>query len=76
MGIGYLLGGFACLLYTILVGYFGGMKKSPGVLRLAKMKINKNMSDAVAAKICLIAGGVVLAVGVFLFVFGAIQGAA
>ena len=75
MGIGYLLGGIACLLYAVLVGYFGGIKKSPGVLRLAKMKINKSMSDAAAAKICLIAGGVVLAVGVFLFVFGAIQGA-
>jgi len=76
MGIGYLLGGIACLLYAILVGYFGGIKKSPGVLRLAKMKINKNMSDDAAAKICLIAGGIVLAAGVFLFVFGAIQGAA
>ena len=48
MGIGYLLGGIACLLYIILVGYFGGIKKSPGVLRLAKMKINKNMSDDAA----------------------------
>ena len=76
MGIGYLLGGIACLLYAILVGYFGGIKKSPGVLRLAKMKINKNMSDDAAVKICLIVGGIVLAVGVFLFVFGAIQGAA
>jgi hypothetical protein len=76
MGIGYFLGGVACLLYTVYVGYFGGIKKSPGVLRLAKMKINKNMSDDAAAKICLIAGGVVLAVGIFLFVFGAIQDAA
>jgi hypothetical protein len=70
------LGGIECLLYAVLVGNFGGTKKSPGVLRLAKMKINKNMSDDVAARICLIAGGVVLAVGIFLFVFGAIQGAA
>ena len=75
MGIGYLLGGIACLLYAALVGYFGGIKKSPGVLRLAKMKINKNMSDDATAKICLIAGGVVLAVGIFLFIFGAMQGA-
>jgi len=41
MGIGYLLGRFACLLYTILVGYFGGIKKSLGVLRLAKMKLTR-----------------------------------
>ncbi|MFC1914707.1 hypothetical protein ACFLWK_00405 [Chloroflexota bacterium] len=76
MGIGYLLGGIACLLYAVLVGYLGGIKKSPGVLRLAKMKINKNMSDDAAVKTCLIAGGVVLAGGVFLFILGAIQGAA
>ncbi|MFC1872808.1 hypothetical protein ACFLYV_03725 [Chloroflexota bacterium] len=75
MGIGYFLGGIACLLYTIYVGYFGGVKKTPGVLRLAKMKINKSMSDNAAAIICLIAGGVVLAVGIFLFIFGVIQGA-
>jgi len=70
------LGGIACLLYTVFVGYFGGIKKSPGLLKLVKMKINRNMSDAAAAKISLVAAGVVLAAGVFLFIFGAIQGAA
>jgi hypothetical protein len=74
MGTGYLLGGIACFLYAVLVGYFGGIKKSPGLLRLAKMKLNKKMSDETAAKITLIAAGIVLAVGIFLFTFGAIQG--
>jgi len=72
MGIGYLLGGIVCLLYTVSVGYFGGIKKSPRLLKLVKMKLNKNMSDAAAAKICLIAAGVILAVGIFLFIFGTI----
>ena len=36
MGIGYLLGVIACLLYATLVGYFGGTKKSPGLLKLVK----------------------------------------
>lgn len=76
MGIGYLLGGVACLLYAVLVGYFGGIKKSSGLLKLVKMKLNKNMSDDAAAIISSVAAGVVLAVGIFLFVFGAIQGAA
>ena len=76
MGIGYLLGGIACLLYTVFVGYFGGIKKSPGLLKLVKMKLNKNMSDNTAVKTCLVAAGVMLAVGIFLFIFGAIQGAA
>jgi hypothetical protein len=74
MGIGYLLGGIACLLYAVLVGYFGGIKKSPGLLKLVKMKLNKNMSDGAAAKISLVAAVVVLAVGIFLFVFGVVQG--
>jgi len=51
MGPGYLLGGIACLLYAVLVGYFGGIKKSPGLLKLVKMKLNKNMSDGAAAKL-------------------------
>ena len=76
MGIGYLLGGIACLLYTVFVGYFEGIKKSPGLLKLVKMKLNKNMSDDAAAKFCLIWSVVILAVGIFMFVFGAIQGAA
>ena len=76
MGIGYLLGGIACLLYTVFVGYFGGIKKSPGLLKIVKMKLNKNMNDAATAKISLVAAGVVLAFGIFLFIFGAIQDAA
>jgi len=58
------------------VGYFGGIKKSPGLLKLVKMKLNKNMSDTATAKISLVAAGVVLAIGILLFIFGAIQGAA
>ena len=76
MGIGYLLGGIACLLYAALVGYFGGIKKSPGLLKLVKMKLNKNMSDGAAAIISLIAAGVMLAIGIFLFIFGGIQSTA
>ncbi|MCK5154806.1 MAG: hypothetical protein KAQ69_00140 [Spirochaetales bacterium] len=74
MGTGYLLGGIACVLYAVLVGGFGGIKKSPGLLKLVKMKINKKMSDEAAVKICWVAACVVLAGGIFLFVFGAIQG--
>jgi len=72
MGIGYLLGGIVCLLYTALVGYFVGIKKSFGLLKLVKMKINKNMSDDAAEKTSLVAALVVLAGGVFLFIFGAL----
>ncbi|GKX29178.1 hypothetical protein SH1V18_16580 [Vallitalea longa] len=74
MGIGYLLGAIFCFLYAILVGYFGGIKKSPGLIRITKMKINKNMKDETAAKLCIGASIVVLAIGIFLIVYGAIQG--
>lgn len=75
MSLGWLLGGMASLLYAVLVGWFGGIKKTPGLLKLVKMKINKKMSDEVAAKTCAIAAIVVGAFGIFCFVFGAIQGA-
>jgi len=74
MGMGYLLGGLACLAYFAAVGYFGGIKKSPGLLKIVKMKINKKMSDDTAAKIC---GGMsilMLVAGIFLLIFGAAQG--
>jgi len=71
MSIGYLLGGIFCLAYMVGVGYFGGIKKSPGLLKLVKMKLNKNMSDKTAAIICLVFGLIIGALGVFLLVFGA-----
>ena len=74
MGTGFLLGGIACLLYALLVGYFGGIKKAPGLLKLVKMKLGKNMSDDAAAKACLIMSIIVLALGIFLFIYGGIRG--
>ncbi len=74
MGIGYLLGGIACLLYMALVGYFGGIKKSPWILKMVKMKLNKNMTDQTAAKVTLVFSIIVGVVGIFLLIFGAIQG--
>jgi len=72
MEIGWLLGGIACLLYAALVGYFGGIKKSPGLLKLVKMKLSKNMSDETAAKVCLWAAIVVGVGGIVLFIVGAL----
>ena len=73
MGIGYLLGGIACILYFFGVGIVGGVKKSPAVLKLVKQKLGKGMSDEKAAKICLIFGTIIGLGGIFLFVFGAMQ---
>ncbi len=74
MGIGFLLGGIACLLYAVPVGHFGGIKKAPGLLKMVKMKLGKNMADDTAAKICLVMAIIILCVGIFLFVFGGLRG--
>jgi len=76
MHIGFLLVGLLCIAYFFLVAVVGGVKKSPAILKLVKMKLGKNMSDEKAVRICIIFGTVIGAVGVFLLVFGAIQGAA
>lgn len=74
MSIGYLLGGMFCIIYAVLVAYFGGIKKNVWLLKMVKMKLSKKMSDNTAAKISLGFGLVIGAVGVFLLIFGAIQG--
>lgn len=74
MAVGYLLGGIACLIYAFSVGYFGGIKKSPGLLKVVKAKLGKNMSDATASKWCIGMSVFILALGIFLLTFGAIQG--
>lgn len=71
MPIGYLLGGLFGLSYMVGVGFFGGIKRNKTILRLAKMKINKNMSDDKAAMLCLVFGGLLGVIGVFLLIFGA-----
>ncbi len=71
MAIGYLLGGMFCLAYMALVGYFGGIKQTPWILKQVKFKLGKNMSDKKAAFICLVFSGLMGAGGLFLLIFGA-----
>ncbi len=71
MAIGYLLGGMFCLAYMFLVGYFGGIKRTPWVLKQVKLKLGKGMTDQKAAMLALVFSGLMGVVGVFLLVFGA-----
>jgi hypothetical protein len=71
MAIGYLLGGLFCLAYMALVGYFGGLKHTPWILKQVKLKLGKKMTDDRAAKIALIFSALMGAVGIFLLIFGA-----
>ena len=71
MGIGWLLGGIFCLIYCAGVTY-GGIKKTPWLLKMVKMKLGKKMTDEAAAKICVVFGIIMGVVGVFLLIYGGI----
>ncbi len=74
MAIGYLLGGIAALIYCGFVGYLGAIKRSPTILKLVKLKLGKGMSDDRAAIICLVFAALIGALGIFLLIYGGIQG--
>jgi len=71
MGIGYLLGGIACLLYFSLVGYFVGIKVKPVLLKIVNIKLFKNMSDKKAMMIFKVAAIFLGLDGIALFIVGA-----
>lgn len=73
MSIGYLLGGMFCLVYMVLLVFLGGVKRNAFILKMTKQKLGKKMSDDNAAKICLIFGLLMGAVGVFLLIYGVMQ---
>ncbi len=72
MAIGYLLGGIVALIYCGFVGYMGGIKRSPTILKLVKLKLGKGMSDDRAATICLVFAALIGALGIFLLVYGGV----
>ena len=74
MGTWWLIGGIFGLVYAVGVGYFGGVKKNATLLKMTKMKLDKNMSDEKAAKIDLVMGIIMGVVGVGLLIAGAIIG--
>lgn len=58
--------GLLCLLYAIFVSFFA-YRKSPGLLKLVKMKLGKNMTDKTAITICYVMSAVMLVVGILFF---------
>jgi len=65
--MGWTIGGIACMLYTLGVGY-GAYKKSPGLIKLIKMKMGKKMTDKGAILTAWIAVGVVFVFGIVCFI--------
>ena len=56
------------MLYEVITLAF---KKSPGLFKLVRVKLGKNMSDKTAQTVCYVAAGVVLVVGIVFFILGA-----
>ena len=58
------------MVYMLGVG-FAAYKKSPGLIKLIKMKLGKKMSDKAAITTAWVAAGVVGAFGIVCFILGA-----
>lgn len=59
--------GILCILYALSVSFFA-YRKSPGLIKLVKMKLGKKMTDNGAILTCYIASGIVFVLGIVLFI--------
>ncbi len=63
----YAIGGLLCIIYTLAVGGLA-LKRSPGLIKIVKMKLGKKISDETARTITLVFAGIVGIAGIVLFV--------
>jgi len=66
---GWALGGLACILYTLIVGGLA-LKKSPGLIKIVKMKMGKKTTDKTAINLSLAMAAIFGVAGIVLFVIG------
>lgn len=69
---GWALGGLLCIIYTLAVGGLA-LKKSPGLIKLVRMKMGKNTTDKAAITLSLVMAGIVGAAGIVFFILGAMK---
>ena len=69
---GWALGGLACILYTLIVGGLA-LKRSPGLIKLVKMKLGKKTTDKTAITLSLVMAGIFGVAGIVLIVIGIIK---
>ena len=67
---GWALGGLACILYTVIVGGLA-LKKSPGLIKLIRMKLGKKITDKTAITLSLVMAAIFAVAGIVLFIIGA-----
>lgn len=66
---GWALGGLACLIYTVIVGGLA-LKKSPGLIKLVRMKMGKKTTDQTAITLSLVMAAIFGVAGIVLIVIG------
>ncbi len=66
---GWALGGLVCILYAVVVGSLA-MKKSPGLIKIVKMKMGKKTTDQTAIKISLTMAVIIGIAGIVLTIIG------
>ena len=64
---GWVIGGIACMLYSLIVGYFA-YKKSPGLIKLVKMKMGKKMTEKGAITTTWVMVGLIFVFGIVCFI--------
>ncbi len=69
---GWVLGGLLCVIYMFVVGGLA-LKKSPGLIKLVKMKMGKNTTDKAAITLSLVMAGIIGAAGIVFFILGAVK---
>ena len=67
---GWAIGGLACIIYMVVIGGLA-LKKSPGLIKLVKLKLSKKTSDKTALTIALVMAAIAGLAGVALFIIGA-----
>jgi hypothetical protein len=69
---GWALGGLLCIIYMLVVGGLA-LKKSPGLIKVIKLKLGKKISDKAVIVMSLVMAGVIGAAGIVFIVIGAIN---
>lgn len=67
---GWALGGLLCILYMLIVGGLA-LKKSPGLIKLVKLKLGKKTTDKTAVTLSLVMAVIMGVAGIVLFAIGA-----
>ncbi|MFO7612306.1 MAG: hypothetical protein R6W99_07470 [Clostridia bacterium] len=64
---GWVIGGILCMLYAGIVSFLA-YKKSPGLIKVVKMKMGKKMTEKGAITTCYVMSGIVFIAGIIFFI--------